>query len=255
MHAIWNTIFYKPLFNALIFFINIVPWQDVGIALILLTVLVKLILFPLSQKSIKSQVAQKEIEPELRRIKELYPTKEEQAKKTMELYKDKKVNPFSSCLVILIQFPIIIALYYVFFKGLKPPLNTNDLYSFVHLPEHLNTKFLGIIDMNGKNIILALLAGITQFFQMKIVLPKQNKNEVKTTGKAGFSDQMMKSMNLQMKYFLPVFIAFISYTISAAVALYWTTSNIFTIGQEILVRRKIEKNKAKKVEVVSSKVF
>lgn len=247
MHAIWNIIFYKPLYNALIFFIGVVPWGDVGIALIILTILVRLILFPVSQKSIKSQVRLKAIEPEINKIKESGASKEEQAKRTMEMYKKEKVNPFSGCLFLLIQFPIIIALYYVFYKGLKN-FDTADLYSFVHLPEHLNTMFLGLVDLHGKNIIIAILAGVTQFIQMKIVLPKQSPSA--TPSGTGFKDQMMKTMNLQMKYFMPVFVAFISYTISAAVALYWTTSNIFTIIQEIVVRRKLAKETAGKITTI-----
>jgi len=239
MKSLWNTLLYKPLANALIFLIGIVG-GDVGIALIILTVLVKLALFPLTQKSIKSQVAMREIEPEIKKIKDLKLSREEEAKRTMTLYKDKKVNPFSGCLVLLIQFPIIIALYQVFLKGLKN-LSDLSLYSFVHLPEHVNTMFLGLIDMSGKSIVLAVLAGLTQFIQMRIVMPKKIEN---TPGEKGFREQMMQNMQFQMRYFLPVFVAFIAYGISAAVALYWVTSNVVTIIQELVVRRKIKKAKA-----------
>lgn len=237
--TLWNTILYKPLANALIFLMSVIPGGDVGIALIILTIVVKLILFPLTQKSIKSQVAMREIEPDLAKIKAEGLSKEEEAKRTMALYKDKKVNPFSGCLVILIQFPIIIALYQVFLRGLKDVAGL-PLYSFVHLPAHINTMFLGLIDMSGKSLVLAILAGLTQFIQMQIVMPKKAAKPA-STDKPKFTDQMMQNMQWQMRYFLPVFIAFVAYGISAAVALYWVTSNSVTIVQELFVRRKLVK--------------
>jgi YidC/Oxa1 family membrane protein insertase len=235
--TLWNAVLYKPLYNALIFLVAIIPGGDIGIALIVLTIVVKLILFPLTQKSIKSQVAMKQIEPELAKIKAENLSREEQARRTMELYKTRKVNPFSGCLVLLIQFPIIIALYQVFFKGLAV-IAPENLYSFVHLPTTLNTMFLGLIDMHAKSVVLAVLAGITQFIQMKIVMP-QKPTLPKPTENKTFSEQMSQSMQFQMRYILPVFITFVAYSISSAVALYWVTSNIVTIIQEIFVRRKI----------------
>lgn len=235
--TLWNAVLYKPLYNALIFLVAIIPGGDIGIALIILTIVVKLILFPLTQKSIKSQVAMKQIEPELAKIKAENLSREEQARRTMELYKTRKVNPFSGCLVLLIQFPIIIALYQVFFKGLAV-IAPENLYSFVHLPTTLNTMFLGLIDMHAKSVVLAVLAGITQFIQMKIVMP-QKPTLPKPTENKTFSEQMSQSMQFQMRYILPVFITFVAYSISSAVALYWVTSNIVTIIQEIFVRRKI----------------
>lgn len=235
--TLWNAVLYKPLYNALIFLVAIIPGGDIGIALIILTIVAKLILFPLTQKSIKSQVAMKQIEPELAKIKAENLSREEQARRTMELYKTRKVNPFSGCLVLLIQFPIIIALYQVFFKGLAV-IAPENLYSFVHLPTTLNTMFLGLIDMHAKSVVLAVLAGITQFIQMKIVMP-QKPTLPKPTENKTFSEQMSQSMQFQMRYILPVFITFVAYSISSAVALYWVTSNIVTIIQEIFVRRKI----------------
>ena len=237
MIALWNTIFYEPLYNALVFLITIVPWADVGIAVILLTIVVKLILFPLSQKSIKSQAKVKSLEPEIQKIKETYKDKQEQSKKTMELYKANKTNPFAGCLLILIQLPIIIALYWVFMKGLD--FGVEKLYPFIHFPPKINMEFLGIINMQEKSLFLAILAGLSQFIHAKISSPKTKPTENKNKT---FQGELMKSMNLQMKYVLPIFIAFIAYRISAAVALYWTVSNIFTIIQELIVRRRIDKD-------------
>ena len=108
--TIWNTIFYHPLYNALVYIVSVVPFHDLGIAVIVLTIVVKLILYPFTKRSIVSQVKLRELEPEINRIKEIYPDKQEQAKKTFELYKQYNVNPFS-----LISLPLIFAHILAFF--------------------------------------------------------------------------------------------------------------------------------------------
>ena len=239
LNALWNNFLYEPLYNALVFLVSIVPGGDVGIALIILTILVKLVLFPLTKKSIISQARLKQLEPEINKIKKSESSKEAQAKKTMELYKVNKVNPFSGCLTILIQLPIIIALYYVFLKGLT--FDHDAVYSFLKFPQSINMKFLGLVDMASRNVVLAILAGLSQFIQVKLSTSfvKQVPPLVGKDGKTerNFSTELTKSMNTQMKYVLPVFITIISLQVSAAVALYWCASNVFTIFQEILVRR------------------
>jgi YidC/Oxa1 family membrane protein insertase len=234
--TIWNTIFYHPLYNALVYIVSVVPFHDLGIAVIVLTIVVKLILYPFTKRSIVSQVRLRELEPEINRIKEIYPDKQEQAKKTFELYKQYNVNPFSGCLLILVQLPFIFALYYVFLKGTG--FNEWALYSFVHYPAVINTMFLGLIDLHGKSIVLAVLAGISQFFQIWLVTKSQKTKKLDDT--STFKDQLAHSMAIQTKYILPIFIVFIAYKVSSAVALYWVVSNLFTIVQEILVRRKIK---------------
>src|SRR4029077_9575821 len=135
-------------------------------AIILLTILVKLILFPITRKSIVGQIKLKGLESEIAKIKEGGFTKEETAKKTFELYKIHKVNPFSSCLLIIIQLPILIALYLVFYHGLSS--TGVALYPFVHFPEVIHMRFLGLIDLGQKSIILAVLAGASQFLQVHL---------------------------------------------------------------------------------------
>ena len=243
MYTLWTTIFYQPIYNALIFLIDTITLGDVGFAIIILTIIVKLILFPLAKKSIKSQLFMKRLEPELKALKKKYPNKEEHAKKQFELYKKYGVNPFSGCLVLLLQLPIIIALYWVFVEF---ALNTSLIYSFVGTPQVFNTNFLGIINLPANhNIILAILVGVSQFIQLYLVTPIKPKvevvkgmpePEVKT-----FQEELGASMQTNMKYTLPVLVAVFAYSFSAAVALYWITSNIFTIGQEWYVRRSVSK--------------
>jgi YidC/Oxa1 family membrane protein insertase len=234
---IWNTVLYEPLLNALTFLVSVVPGGDIGIAVILLTILVKVVLFPLSQRSIESQAKMAKLAPELKKIKDSGASKEEQAKQTFELYKKNKTNPFSGCLLILIQIPIIFALYYVFQKGLSFELN--HLYSFIHAPEFVNMNFLGLLDLGTKSIVLAVLAGVSQYFQARF-MPKPA--EVAKGVTPNFQESFAKSMHVQMKYVFPFVVAFIAYSVSGAVALYWVTSNIFAVGQQMYFNNKKKKD-------------
>lgn len=243
MQVLWNTVFYEPIYNVLVFIINNITFGDVGFAIILVTIVVKLAIAPLTAKSIRSQVLMKKMEPEMKQIKKDFPNKEEQAKKTFELYKKYGTNPFSGCLVVLIQLPIIFALYYVFYNGLS--IKEDIIYSFIHVPTIMHTNFLGLVEMGSKSIFLGILAGVTQFIQahlsspakpkkVEIVKEKEITNEPKT-----FQDQLSDSMQMNIRYILPLFVGFIAWKISAAVALYWIVSNIFTIIQEWYIRRQL----------------
>ncbi len=224
---------YHPLINALAFLVSIVPGGDVGLAVIILTIIVKLILFPLSQKSIESQAAMGILAPELDKIKKSGASKEEQAKQTFELYKKHKTNPFSGCLLIFIQIPIIFALYYVFYKGIN--FDSSFLYSFVHVPAKINMLFLGLIDIGGKSLFLAILAGVSQYLQAHF-MPKPPAKT--STASGSFAESFTKSMGTQMKYVFPFVVAFIAYRISGAIALYWITSNLFMVAQQIYASKK-----------------
>jgi len=239
MIAFFNTFFYEPLYNGLVFLISIMPGADVGLAVIVLTLLVKIIILPLSHKSVASQAKMRSIEPEMKRVKERHKDKQEQARQVMDLYKKHGVNPFSGCFLMLVQLPIIFALYWVFFKGLANNIDQNLLYSFITAPEQINMHFLGLVDMSKKNIILAALAGISQYFQMKLSMPPIPKDDgEKKKGDMSFKDEFAKNMNLQMRYMLPGIVFFVAYSISSAVALYWLVSNLFSIGHELVVKRK-----------------
>ncbi|MCI0533478.1 YidC/Oxa1 family membrane protein insertase [bacterium] len=240
MTSFFDAIFFNPLYNALIFLIDIVPWGDIGIAIIILTLVVKIILMPLSHKSVRTQAVMRNLEPELKKIREKYASdKKKQAECTMELYKKHGVNPFGGCLLIIIQIPIILALYWVFLKGFE--IQEDILYSFVAAPETHNTLFLGLIDMEKKSLLLALFAGISQYFQVRLSMPDTGEKGAASSSKSlNFQEEFAKSMRVQMKYGLPVFVAIIAYTISAAIALYWFVSNLFSIGHELYVRRKTE---------------
>ncbi|MFZ2831848.1 MAG: YidC/Oxa1 family membrane protein insertase [Minisyncoccia bacterium] len=233
----FSTVFYQPLYNTLVLLLSVIPGANVGVAIILLTIIVRGALLPLSHKSVVSQAKMRSIAPHVEKIKEKHKdNKQEQARKTMELYKEHGINPFSGCLLIIVQLPIIFALYFVFFKGL-PNLNAEHLYSFVHLPSAVSMMFLGIV-LSKKSIIFALFAAVTQYYQIKLSIPTLPPLE--KDAKPSFKDDFARSFNMQMRYMLPIIVFGISWSISAAVALYWTTSNLFSIAHELYVKRKAE---------------
>lgn len=248
MSFLYNTFVYKPLYNGLIFLMDMMPWIDAGVAIVIFTIIVKLILFPLSKKAVTTQLKMKKLSPELADIKKKYKNdKQNYAAKTMELYKINGVNPFASIILIFIQLPIIFALYKVFLSGFDK-INPELLYlSFVSVPETINTHFLGLIDITGKNIILAILAGVSSYFQIKFSVPPmaKNVNKENMTKEERFKHDLTRTMGIQMRYMLPALAFIVSWTISGAIAIYWITSNIFTIGQELVIRRTVAKNDAK----------
>ena len=236
----FDTIFYNPLYNLMVWLIDVIPSHDAGIDIVLLTLIVSILLFSISKRAIKTQLAMKEIEPELRRIKEQVTNREEQAKQTIALYRKNKVNPFSMILMILIQFPILIALYFVFYKGF-PVIHTEALYSFVKAPETVNMIFLGVMDISQKSIIMAVIAGVTQYIQAAIVASYNKPRALKDGEKHTMQEEFARSMHTQMKYFLPIMIGGISMTLPAALPLYWSVRNIFTALQEVFIRSKLKK--------------
>lgn len=234
MSYIYHTFFFDPLYNALVLLFTTFSWVDAGVGIIILTILVRLAIYPLSKKAVVTQIRIAEISPELEKIKEKHKDNpEEQARKTLELYREKKVNPFSGIFVILIQLPIIFALYQIFLHF--PEVNAEILYSFVQAPESITTTFLGFINVTAKSIPLALLAAVSTFFQFRISM----KSQPKPKGNS-FGDNLARSMQVQMKYVFPVIVFFISYSISGAIAIYWVTANLFGIAQELYIRKNVK---------------
>ncbi len=242
MAAFFNEILVRPLFNLLIFLYETVAFFDLGIAIIILTLIIRFALYPLSQKAIKSQKDMFKIQPEVKAIQEKYKDKkEEQMKKVMALYKEKKVSPFSGCLPILVQLPILIALYWVFLSGFNSD-SLSDLYSFMQNPGEINYIFLGFIDISQKNIYIALIAGIFQFYQSKMVLKQQEKSRrnIKTDGSKKKFDDISVSISKQMTYVMPVITVIIAGSLYAGIAIYWATTTLFSVLQQWYVFSKKE---------------
>ncbi len=240
MTYIWHTFFFDPIYNSLIFFIDVVRGGDVGVAIICTVVLVKTIILPLSLKAARTQLVMRDIEPKLTEIKEKYKDQREtQALKTMELFREAKINPLTSILLLFIQIPIIIALYFSVYSGggvKLPEINVAILYSFIPTPETVSMIFLGFMDITAKSLPLAFIAGLTQFIHTHLSLPPQKPRDPKA--EPNFKDDFARSMHIQMKYVMPILIFVVAYTISAAIALYFTVSNLMAIAQEYVVRHK-----------------
>ena len=236
---VWHTFFFDPIYNGLVFFIDVVPGGDVGIAIILITVVVKTILLPLSIKVARMQRVMKELEPQLKEIKEKYKDdREKLARETMDVYKEANINPFASILLLFMQIPIVIALYLAVSRGggvTLPDINVDLLYSVVPTPETVNMLFIGLIDMAGKSLPLAVLAGAAQFIHAQMSMPKPEPR--KEDAAPSLKDDFARSMQMQMRYVMPVIIGVVAYTISAAIGLYFVVSSLAAIFQELLVKK------------------
>lgn len=233
MIALYNTIFYQPVLNLLIFLYNTIPGQDIGLAIIALTIIVKAILLLPSAQSIRSQRALQAIQPEIDALKQKHgKNKEALAKDLMGVYKKNRVNPLSSCLPIIIQLPFLIAVYQAFRVGLSSPEKLEGLlYSFVVLPSEVHTTLLGVLDLARPNIALALIVGLAQFWQTKMLMHKRVLMKV-----PGSKDEDMAAMiNKQMLYMAPVMTTVISISLPSGLALYWLVTTLLTVVQQVYI--------------------
>lgn len=229
-------ILYQPLFNSLVLLYDYVPGRDFGIAIILLTLIIRLILYPISVKAVNSQRNLQKLQPKMQELQKKYKDdKEKQAKEVLELYKKEKINPFSGLLLAFIQLPILIALYRVFWNGLNPK-ELSGLYGFVLNPGHINVLFLHLMNLSKPNLVFAVLAGIVQYFQTKMLMPAVKKTSGQSK-EADFSAVMQK----QMLYFFPVFTVIILINLPSALGLYWVASGLFSIIQQYLIFKKDDK--------------
>lgn len=236
--TMFDTIIYTPLYNGLVFLVDTIPAHDVGLAVIFLTILTRIILFPLSRRAIETQAKMREIAPQVEELKEKFKDKrEEQGRAILALYKEKGVRPFANFLLLFVQLPILIGLYWVFSQGGLPVVDISKLYSFVPTPEAVNMLFLGVIPMDERSIVLALLAGASQFVYTRLSMGRRGA-AVKPAG-SSFSADMARSFDLQVRFMLPIMIVVISYYVVAAAPLYWLTSNLFMIGQELYMGRRL----------------
>jgi len=228
----FTVVFYQPILNLLIFLYNTISFHDLGVAIILLTVIIKFALWPLGRSSIKSQKALQDLQPKLEELKKKYPNdKAELSKATMEMYKENKVNPFSSCLPLLIQLPFLLAVYRVFRDGVSNKLDL--VYSFINRPEIVNIISFGFLNLAKPNVYLAVLAGLAQFVQAKMMFTK--KPEINTPGSK--DESMTAIMNKQMLYFMPAITIFIGISLPGGLTLYWLVLTLITALQQFVVFR------------------
>lgn len=235
--VLFNTILYQPLFNALILLYVYLPGHDFGLAVIILTLIIKAVLLPSSVAAIKSQLSLAKMQPKIQAIQEKYKSdKAKQSQAMMEIYKTEKVNPFSGCLPLLLQLPILIALYQVFLKGFSSEILRQTLYGFVPDPGMIVPTFLGVLNLAEPNIYLAILAGVLQYVQIKLSTKQQARQKAAKGPLANVQNQML--------YFFPVLAVIIIWKLGAIVGLYWVATTIFAIAEQVFVYRKYQQQYA-----------
>ncbi len=236
IYYLFNEIFYKPLFNGLIFLYNIIPNHDMGVSIIILTIIIRLVLWPLTNKGIKSQKALAALQPKVEEVKKKFKgNKEAQAKALMTLYSENKINPLAGILPLLIQIPIIFALWRVFLNSINSDFSL--IYPFIEAPTEIQTVFLGLFDLTKRNVLLAVIAGILQYFQTKMIMPSFAPQGGASEGKPSDTVNFSQVMSKQMLYFGPVISIIIFWTLPAALPLYWIIVTLMTILQQYLNKK------------------
>lgn len=224
---LYTTLLVQPIFNLLVLLYTLVPGRDLGVTIILLTLIIRVVLYPLNKRSIISQKAIQKVQPQIEALKEKYKgDREKLSSEMMQLYKREKVNPFSSCLPLLIQLPILFAVYHVFVKGIQSS-SFDLLYPGVTNPGTLSTIAFGFLDLAKRSWILAVLAGIAQYWQTRMLMNRAEKQ-----------GSVASAMNKQMLYLMPVMTVFIGSRFPAGLSLYWFATTLFSGLQQVWMIRK-----------------
>lgn len=225
---LFRTLIQEPIYNALIFLYNILG--DMGLAIIALTILVRILLVPVANKALRAQRRLQLLQPELQKIQKKHKDDRERlAKEMMAFYKKEGVNPASSCLPTLVQIPILIALFFVF----KDAVTGHELplYSFVSDPGNIDTKFLGFLDLaKADRLVLPLIVAVLQYVQAKMMMPKGAD---------------LPAINKQLLYLFPVITFVVSASLPAALPLYYATFTLFLILQQQIIMRTMPVPEAK----------
>lgn len=253
--SLFHSAVYQPIYNLLVFLYDAVPGSDFGVAIILLTVLLKAALIPLSKHQIESQKKIQEIQPEIKKIQQKYKhSREEQSRAIMAFYKERKVNPFSGCLPLILQLTVLIAIYRVLFAIASADFSVNSevLYPFLLNPESVNRLSFGLLDLSHPSIVLAVITAMAQYYQMKMMMARQDQNKIQTPKRVSGKEKqetlsakkenepdLSQIMSKQMLYIGPAMTLFFGATFPSGLALYWLTSTLFMIGQQwyLLERR------------------
>lgn len=230
---IFRTFITKPFLNFLILVASVLPNHSLGIAIIVLTLLVKLILFFPTQHSMEGQRKMQLLQPKIEELRRRHKDQPQKLhEETMRLWREEKVNPFQSFLPILLQFPILIGLFYVIRDGSQLALSREFIYPFYqHLSWTFSTSFLGL-DLTQSSWIFPPILVALQFLQMKLSFAAAAK---KNTQPADPGQRMQQNV---MLYVLPLMIGFFAFRFPGAVSLYWGVSTIFAIGQQVVVNRR-----------------
>jgi YidC/Oxa1 family membrane protein insertase len=237
---VFNTLLVQPLFNLLVLIYAIIPGHDLGVAVIILTILVRILIWPLVTRQLRSQAAMQKLAPDIAKVKtKADGDKQKESQLLMELYKEKEISPFASLLPLLIQLPLLFALFYVLRDILKASELTKLTYEGLrHMPfvaqlvsgaVPLKTSMFGLINLAKPSPVFAVLAGLLQYVQTRQIMPRQ-------TTPGGPPNPMAATA-----YIFPVVTFFFGLSLPAALALYWSTTSVIAVGQQHLVLQRGEK--------------
>lgn len=267
----FDTLIVQPVFNLLVLIYALLPGHNFGMAIILFTIVVRLLMWPLVKKQLHHAKAMRELQPELKKIKKQ--AKGDRAKEsamTMALYKEKEINPFSSIGLLIVQIPILIALYSGINRIIKDPQTIIDFaYPFVqkigNLPElaanidSFDATLFGFIDLTKSALIpgggiywpaMFLVAGsaISQYFQSKQLMPSdKDARSLKTilkeagSGKQADQSEVNSAVSRGTRFFIPAMIFIFTVNLPSALSLYWLTSGLVAIIQQRRVLGREEK--------------
>jgi len=249
MGWIFNELLYRPLFNSMVFFYNTVPVANIGLAVILTTLVVRILMIPLYRASIKSQREMTIIQPIVKELQTKYKDdRQKLSEEMLKAYKEHNVNPFAGILLLIVQIPVLIAIYQVSLNIFKPETYP-ELYSFITLPESFDPNFFGLLNVSdSRNIILAILVGASQYYQIKLIMkrtqPAKSKETKKSKKKENSKPEVpdfATTLNKQMLFLMPILVTGFAYSLPASMSLYWITTTVFTIGQEFFLIKQVDK--------------
>ncbi|MCX6812377.1 MAG: YidC/Oxa1 family membrane protein insertase [Candidatus Berkelbacteria bacterium] len=231
MSSFFTQILFIPIYNLLMFLVGTVPGHQVAVAIILLTIIIRIILLPTSLKASRSMIELQKIQPEMTAVREKYKKDQKMmSQEMMALYKKHKVSPFGSCLPLIIQLVVLIIFYRVIMIGFNAD-HFNLLYSFIKHPSSINLIFWGVNVSKPNLWVLPLLAGALQFIQTKMMpQPPATKN----------ATDPMVAMNKQMIYFFPLITIFIARSLPAGLAIYWVITSLVMILQQWYINNKYD---------------
>ncbi len=241
--ALWDEVLLRPIYNLLLWLTTWMPGHNLGLAIIVLTLMIRIVLFFPTYSSLKQQKGLQQLQPKINEARTKYAKdQQKQAEEVMKLYKEHGVHPCGGCLPVLIQLPFLYAVFAVLRNGLNPEY-THFLYaSFASFDlNSINIYFLGLNLTQPDLYILPILTGVTQFISMKLAQAKQKAKVRDITPKDSQEPKQMKELEQatnSMLYVLPLLLAWFARSYPAGLALYWIFSTLFGIGQQMILNRR-----------------
>lgn len=263
----FNTLIVQPIFNVLVLIYGLLPGHNFGLAIILFTILVRLLLWPLLKKQLHHAKAMRQLQPELKRIKkEAKGNRQLESQLTMALYKEKEINPFAPIGLLIVQLPILLALYSCINKIIHDPASlVNFAYPVVQrLPwiqelaadiARFDSSLFGVVDLTRAAIsqgqplywpafIMVVLSAVVQFFQSRQLMPQDKearslRSIMKSAGegKQADRDEMNAAVGRMTQFFVPALVFIFTINLPSALSLYWLTSGVVAIIQQSRILR------------------